>query len=102
MPIDFNFTNITSGTGILKWSLDPFIDILGPLAMPLIFLLPVLIIWSDVPIHKPLVMSGYMMAVGFICWQLFDAPVAILFQFIAVMSATPIFYWGLFKRGPSD
>ena len=97
---DTNVTNITSQ--LLRWSLTPYIQILGPLAMPLIFLLPVLIIWSNIPTHKPLIVAGYMLGVGFIMFQLFDAPVAILFQFIAVAVTTPIFYYGLFKRGPYE
>ena len=97
---DTNVTNITHD--LLRWALSPYIDILGPLAMPLIFLLPVLIIWNNIPTYKTAFVAGYMFAVGFIMFQLFDAPIAILMQFIAVLIATPLFYYGLFKRGPYE
>ena len=98
---DTNISNIT-GIGILRWSLQPFIDILGPMAMPMIFLLPVLIIWTNIPTHKPLIVAAYMLSVGFVCFQLFDPGVAIFFQFIVVALTAPIFYFALFKRGPYE
>jgi membrane-bound ClpP family serine protease len=97
---DTNVTNLTHN--LLRWSIQPYINILGPLALPLIFLLPVLIIWSNIPTHKPIIVAGYMLAVGFIMFQLFDANVALLFQFITVLLTAPIFYYGLFKRGPNE
>ena len=97
---DTNVTNITSQ--LLRWSLQPYIQILGPLAMPLIFLLPVLIIWTNIPTYKTAIVAGYMFAVGFIMFQIFPTPAALFFQFISVALATPIFYYGLFKRGPYE
>lgn len=98
---DMNITNITN-FGWLRWSLQPFQDILGPILFPMIFLLPVMIIWNTIPSHKPMIVGGYVLGVGFIMWQLFDSNISRVFLLITVLILVPIFYYGLWKRGPNE
>ena len=102
VAIDTNFTNITSVTGLLRWSMDPYMQLIGAVALPLIFLLPVMIIWANMPSHRPIIASGYILTIGIIMQGLFNPPIAVLFLFIATAVITPIIYYGLFKRGPNE
>ena len=100
--IDTNFTNITSLTGLLRWSIDPYMQLIGAVALPLIFLLPVMIIWANMPAHRPIIVSGYIISIGVVMQGLFNPPIAVLFLFIAAAVITPIIYYGLFKRGTNE
>ena len=97
---DSNISNLTgpNGLGLLKWSLGAY-SILGPFALPMLFLLPIMIIWRQVPTAKYLVIAAYMLVVGFVMFQLFDPMAGLLFQVIAVFAAAPIFYFAFFKKG---
>ena len=93
--VDINASNITS----LRWMIQPYINILGPFAFPLIFMLGLMIVWSNVPTDKMFVVFGYMLILGFIGFNLFDPVIAIAFQILTGIPFAAILYLGLFKKG---